>query len=208
MVAGTVSTVVFAVSNLPMLRKALRTRDVSSYSLSSIAMINAANAVYSLYVFSLPVGPIWVLHTFYLVSCAIMLVLCLGRAKVRSGVPCDVMGEMSDYIAGLEEPERDLIERIRARAVSLVPEAVEGVSYGMPALRYRDSPLLSLMSTKDHIGLYPFSPEVVSTVEAELGGWSWSKGTIRFTSEHPLPDSLVDRIILLRRDQIDAAKKR
>ena len=222
MIAGTVSTVVFAVSNLPMLRKALRTRDVSSYSLSSMAMINAANAVYSLYVFSLPIGPIWALHTFYLVSCAIMLVLCVGqrRAVARRrrderlacgasvGVRCDVMGEMSDYIAGLEAPDRDLIERIRARAVSLVPEAVEGRSYGMPALRYRDSPLLSLMATKDHIGLYPFSPEVVSSIEGELGGYSWSKGTIRFTAEHPLPDSVVDRIILLRRDQIDAAKKR
>lgn len=83
-IAGTVSTVVFAVSNLPMLRKALRTRDVSSYSLASIAMINAANVVYSLYVFSLPVGPIWALHTFYVVSCAIMLVLCLGRRRPRS----------------------------------------------------------------------------------------------------------------------------
>jgi uncharacterized protein with PQ loop repeat len=78
-IAGTVSTVVFAVSNLPMLRKALRTRDVSSYSLASLAMINTANVVYSLYVFSLPAGPIWALHAFYLVSCAIMLVLCLGH---------------------------------------------------------------------------------------------------------------------------------
>ena len=80
-VAGTVSTVVFAVSNLPMLRKALRTRDVSSYSLSSLVMINAANVLYSLYVFTLPVGPIWALHTFYLVSCAIMLVLCLSQRR-------------------------------------------------------------------------------------------------------------------------------
>jgi len=79
LIAGTASTVVFAVSNLPMLRKALRTRDVSSYSLPSMAMINVANAAYSLYVFSLPVGPIWALHTFYVVSCAIMLVLCLGQ---------------------------------------------------------------------------------------------------------------------------------
>ncbi|MGC5172123.1 hypothetical protein ACLQ2Q_15885 [Microbacterium sp. DT81.1] len=90
LIAGTVATVVFAVSNLPMLRKALRTRDVSSYSLLSLVMINAANLVYSLYVFSLPLGPIWALHTFYLVSCAIMLVLCLGqrRSAVRqSGRP-------------------------------------------------------------------------------------------------------------------------
>jgi hypothetical protein len=84
MIAGTASTVVFAISNLPMLRKALHTRDVSSYSLSSIAMINAANVVYSLYVFSLPPGPIWALHTFYLVSCAIMLVLCLGQRRAAA----------------------------------------------------------------------------------------------------------------------------
>jgi hypothetical protein len=84
--AGMISTVVFAVSNLPMLRKALRTKDVSSYSLSSIAMINAANALYSLYVFSLPVGPIWALHTFYLISCAIMLVLCV-RTKLAASRP-------------------------------------------------------------------------------------------------------------------------
>lgn len=57
LITGTVSTVVFAVSYLPMLRKALRTRDVSSYRLSSITMINAANTVYSLYVFSLPAAP-------------------------------------------------------------------------------------------------------------------------------------------------------
>jgi len=81
LIAGTASTVVFAVSNLPMLGKALRTRDVSSYSLPSIAMINAANAVYSLYVFSLPPGPIWALHAFYVVSCAIMLVLCLAQRR-------------------------------------------------------------------------------------------------------------------------------
>lgn len=118
------------------------------------------------------------------------------------------MGEMSDYLAGLDGPERDLIERIRARAVSLVPQAVEGMSYGMPALRYRDSPLVSVMSAKGHIGLYPFSPAVVDAVSGELDGYSWSKGTIRFTPEQPLPESLVDRIILLRRDEIDAAKKR
>lgn len=83
--AGTISTVVFAVSNLPMLRKALRTRDVSSYSVSSMLMINAANVAYSLYVFTLPFGPIWALHTFYLVSCGIMLVLCLRARGASTG---------------------------------------------------------------------------------------------------------------------------
>lgn len=118
------------------------------------------------------------------------------------------MGQMSEYIAELDASEAELVEHIRAQAVALVPDAVEGMSYGMPALRYRDSPLLSVKSAKGHIGLYPFSPEVVGAVSAELDGYSWSKGTIRFTAEQPLPDALVERIVLLRRDEIDAAKQR
>jgi uncharacterized protein with PQ loop repeat len=109
MIAGTVAIVVFAVSNLPMLRKAMRTRDVSSYSLSSVAMINAANVLYSLYVFSLPGGPMWALHAFYVVSCAIMLVLCLGRRRAA-----DVRRERSPFVDGAgHEPSR--VDAPRAR---------------------------------------------------------------------------------------------
>jgi hypothetical protein len=53
------------------------------------------------------------------------------------------MGEVTDYIAGLDEPARSLLERYRERAVTVVPEAQEGTSYGMAALRYRDRPLIS-----------------------------------------------------------------
>jgi uncharacterized protein with PQ loop repeat len=73
MLAGTVSTIVFAGSTLPMLHKALRTRELSSYSLGNIALANVGNAVHCVYVFALPPGPIWVLHSFYMVSSALML---------------------------------------------------------------------------------------------------------------------------------------
>jgi len=71
--AGLASTVIFAASTLPMLVKAYRSRDLASYSLGNIALANLGNAVYSVYVYSLPPGPIWLLHTFYLVSSALML---------------------------------------------------------------------------------------------------------------------------------------
>ncbi len=70
--AGFVSTIIFAVSTLPMLVKARRTRDLSSYSLGNILLANVGNAVHSIYVFSLPPGPLWVLHTFYLASTGLM----------------------------------------------------------------------------------------------------------------------------------------
>ena len=81
--AGMVSTAVFAGSVLPMLHKALRTRELSSYSLSNIALANVGNVVHSVYVFDLPPGPIWFLHTFYLVSSALMLYGYLRCRPVR-----------------------------------------------------------------------------------------------------------------------------
>lgn len=72
-VAGIVSTVIFAGSVMPMLAKAARTKDLGSYSLGNILLANTGNLVHSVYVFSLPPGPIWALHSFYLVSTATML---------------------------------------------------------------------------------------------------------------------------------------
>lgn len=79
--AGMVSTVIFASSALPMLHKALRTCDLSSYSLGNIALANLGNAVHCVYVFALPPGPIWVLHSFYVVSSALMLFWYLRGLK-------------------------------------------------------------------------------------------------------------------------------
>ena len=72
--AGMVSTCLSVGSYLPMLVKAFRTRDLDSYSRGNLVLANVGNAVHSVYVVSLPVGPIWFLHGFYLASTALMLV--------------------------------------------------------------------------------------------------------------------------------------
>lgn len=71
--AGTVSSVIFAASNLPMLVKARRTRDLSSYSLAYLVLNNAGNLLYCLYVYDLPPGPIWAMQSFYLLTMGLLL---------------------------------------------------------------------------------------------------------------------------------------
>jgi uncharacterized protein with PQ loop repeat len=73
LIAGSVSTVIFATSYMPMLVKAVRTKDLSSYSRAQLVLTNFGNVLYSAYVFSLPLGPIWALHSFYVVATALML---------------------------------------------------------------------------------------------------------------------------------------
>lgn len=71
--AGIVSSLIFASSTFPMLYRAFRTKDLKSYSLSSMLLSNLGNLIHSLYVFSLPMGPIWFLHSFFLITSGIML---------------------------------------------------------------------------------------------------------------------------------------
>jgi uncharacterized protein with PQ loop repeat len=85
-IAGTISTTIFAFSTLPMLLKAFRTRDLRSYSLGNMLLANTGNVIHSVYVFHLPAGPIWALHSFYLLTTALMLIWYLRyqwRPRVR-----------------------------------------------------------------------------------------------------------------------------
>jgi uncharacterized protein YdhG (YjbR/CyaY superfamily) len=115
------------------------------------------------------------------------------------------VGEVTDYIAGLDEPARAVLERYRARAVAVVPAAEEGSSYGMPALRYRGRPLVSVVTTKQGYSVFPFSPAVVESVIAEVDGFESTKGGIRFTDQRKLPAKAFDALVKRRRDEIDAA---
>jgi uncharacterized protein with PQ loop repeat len=95
-VAGTVSSVIFAASVLPMLIKAVRTRDLSSYSRGNLVLANVGNAVHSVYVAQLPAGPIWALHSFYVLSSALMLIWLLHYTRIsppRKTSPLSIGGQ-------------------------------------------------------------------------------------------------------------------
>ncbi len=113
------------------------------------------------------------------------------------------MGTVDDYLAGLDAADRDAVEAIYAIAREIVPDAEQGKGYGMPALTYHGSPLLSVMRTKKHIGLYPFSPEAVDAGRPHLAGFDVEKGTVRFQPGTPPPDDAIRAMMAFRRDQID-----
>ena len=74
---------IFALSTLPMLIKARRSKNLMSYSFGNLLLANLGNVVHSIYVVSLPVGPIWGLHTFYLITTGLMLVWYLRYSSKR-----------------------------------------------------------------------------------------------------------------------------
>jgi uncharacterized protein with PQ loop repeat len=73
LIAGVISSMIFASGTLSMLIKAYRSRDMQSYSMLTIILNNIGNLIYWLYIISLPFGPIYLLHGFYTVATLFML---------------------------------------------------------------------------------------------------------------------------------------
>ena len=61
------------------------------------------------------------------------------------------MSAFDEYLGGLPEPERAELERLRRIVHELVPGVEEATSYGMPAFRYRERPLLGFRAGKTHL---------------------------------------------------------
>lgn len=112
------------------------------------------------------------------------------------------MSSVDDYLASLDEPQHRALARVLGLALAEVPEAEQGTSYGLPALRYRGKPLLGFKAAANHLAVYPFSPAAVDAVRDQVPSASLSKGTVRFTVDAPLTEQAIRDLVRARRDEI------
>jgi uncharacterized protein YdhG (YjbR/CyaY superfamily) len=80
---------------------------------------------------------------------------------------------------------------------------VEGISYGMPSLLYRGKGLVAVMSTKNHIGVYPFGAIAELAEAAASFGLETTKGSIHLSNGQRLPTTLLEQLLLRRVSRID-----
>ena len=126
----------------------------------------------------------------------------MRRTRRRFAAYDRQMSFVDDYLDGLEPSARTALQHIREQAERLVPDAIEGKSYGMPALRFNQRPLIGFAAAKTHLSLFPFSPQVINGVRDQLDGFALSKGTIRFSADRPIPDDVLAEIVLRRLEEI------
>lgn len=104
-------------------------------------------------------------------------------------------GDVAAYLASLlPEPRRRLV-KLRGAILAAAPGAVEGFSYGVPAIRVDGKPVVCYAAAKAHYSLFPMSGAVMRAFAADLKAYDTSKGTIRFSMDQPLPVQLVRRIV-------------
>jgi len=120
-----------------------------------------------------------------------------------SKVPADI----DEYLAGVPEPARTTLSKIRAAIRSAVPrEATEAISYRMPTFKYKGA-LMAFGAFKNHCSLFPMSMAVIAEFKNELKGFPTSKGTIHFPLDKPLPAALVKKMVKARVAQNEERKR-
>jgi len=111
------------------------------------------------------------------------------------------------YLAGVPEPARSSLQKIRAAIQSVVPPGTtETISYGMPAFKYHGI-LVYFAAFSDHCSLFP-TALAIEQFKNELKGFQTSKGTIQFTTDKPLPISLVKKMVKARIAQNERKTRR
>ena len=127
-----------------------------------------------------------------------------GSAAKGNAAPKNV----DEYLAGVPEPARSTLNRVRAAIRSAVPlEATEAISYRIPTFKYKGS-LLGFAAFSNHCSLFPMSPSVIDALKNELTGFHTSKGTIRFPVDKPLSAALVKKLVKARIAENEHRKQR
>jgi len=120
------------------------------------------------------------------------------------------VSDVDQYIAGFSSAIKKMLEQVRKTIRDNAPDAVEGISYGMPGFKYLGKPLVYFAGYENHIGFYA-TPTGHEAFKKDLAGYKTGKGSVQFPLTEPLPLALIKKIVLFRvkeNEGMAAAKKK
>ncbi|MEZ0542137.1 iron chaperone [Fibrella arboris] len=103
---------------------------------------------------------------------------------------------VDEYLYDFPEAVQYLLEELRQAIREAAPEAVETISYQMPAFMLHGK-LVYFAGYKNHIGFYP-TASGITAFKDELSTYNCTKGTVQFPLDKPLPLDLITRIVKFR----------
>jgi uncharacterized protein YdhG (YjbR/CyaY superfamily) len=110
--------------------------------------------------------------------------------------------ELDHYLAAVAPPKRRTLEALRRTILGIIPDAEQGISYGMPVFKLGGKAVCGFAAYQEHLSYLPHSGSVLSKLPKELAGYSTTKGALRFPVDQPLPAKLVKRLIEVRLEEL------
>lgn len=105
------------------------------------------------------------------------------------------------FIAARPADVAKKLKQIRDIITTTCPDAVESISYGMPAYKLNGKPLVYFSAFPHHIGFYA-TPSGHTAFAKELASYKQGKGSVQFPLDQPLPLDLIRKIIQFKMKDI------
>jgi uncharacterized protein YdhG (YjbR/CyaY superfamily) len=99
------------------------------------------------------------------------------------------------YLAARPPEQQALLRELRARVLELAPDAVDTISYGMPALKVEGKALIWFAGWKEHCSVYPVGPAFLAAHPELAGHGHTDKGALHFSAAKPLPPNVVEDLV-------------
>ena len=103
---------------------------------------------------------------------------------------------VTEYLAAVSPEKRAALEKLRRDIRAVAPQAEECIAYGIPGFRLNGKYLVGLGAPARHCAFYLGS--TLQRFEGALKSYDTSRGTIRFQADHPLPTTLVRKLVKAR----------
>lgn len=104
---------------------------------------------------------------------------------------------VDEYIKTFPVEVQSLLGNIRAVIRENGSNAVESISYGMPAYKLNGKPLVYFAAFKNHIGFYA-TPSGHETFSKELSAYKQGKGSVQFPLNEAIPYELIKRMVVFK----------
>ncbi|MEV0250768.1 DUF1801 domain-containing protein [Nocardia sp. NPDC050712] len=101
--------------------------------------------------------------------------------------------DIDSYIAGFEEPVRDILAGIRRTIAQALPAASEAISYQIPTFKLDGHNVVHFAGWKGHVSLYPI-PAGDAAFEEAIAPYRAGKGTLKFELGEPVPYDLIAQV--------------
>jgi uncharacterized protein YdhG (YjbR/CyaY superfamily) len=108
---------------------------------------------------------------------------------------------VDQYISQQPGTTKTILETLRSLIKITCPDAIESISYGMPAYKFHKKPLIYFAGYEHHIGIYA-TPSANLAFAQELSGYKQGKGSIQFPLDTPLPMDLIEKMITFKMEEI------
>lgn len=110
------------------------------------------------------------------------------------------------YLGSLERAQRTALEKLRKQIRSIVPEAEECISYGMPAFRVNGRIVAGFAARSSGCSYYPFSGRTLRTLAKEVAAYGRTPSALHFDTKKGLPTALVRKLVATRMAEVPAVR--